>query len=158
MSISLNQLTKDIEKINFDDILSCWKWLLGDLDDVVTISVLGDIFLKGNNGYIYWLQTDKGELISIANSLEQYQQFLNTEDKIDHWFLPLLVEKLEAAGKTLKKNEVYSYKKPPVLGGEYSVDNIEPTDMSVHFAISGQICEQIEKLPDKTRVNIKFEK
>ena len=59
---------------------------------------------------------------------------------------------------TLKGNEVYSYKKLPVIGGEYSVDNMEPTDMSVHFAFSGQICEQIKDLPDGTKVNINYEK
>ncbi|MFH5972291.1 T6SS immunity protein Tdi1 domain-containing protein, partial [Clostridium perfringens] len=66
-------------------------------------------------------------------------------------------EKLITAGKTLKENEVYSYKKLPVIGGAYSIDNIDPTDMSVHFAFSGQICEQIKDLPDGTKVNIKYE-
>ena len=32
-------------------------------------------------------------------------------------------------GKILKETEVYSYKNPPVLGGDYSIDNIEPTDI-----------------------------
>ena len=123
---------------------------------VVTISVLGDMFLLGDDGVVYWLQTDSGNLTKIADTFEQYQQFLNDEGKIDNWFLPLLVEKLIAAGKTLKQNEVYSYKKLPVIGGEYSVDNVEPTDMSVHFAFSGQICEQIRDLPDGTQVSIKY--
>jgi hypothetical protein len=34
------------------------------------------------------------------------------------------------------------------------VENIEPTDVSVHFAFTGQICEQIKNLPDGTKVNI----
>ena len=124
---------------------------------VTAISALGDIFLLGNDGAVYWLQTDAGDLTKVADSLEQYEQFLSDEEKVDNWFLPLLVEKLLAAGKTLKENEVYSYKKLPVIGGEYSVENIEPTDMSVHFAFSGQICEQIANLPDGTKVNIKYE-
>ncbi len=124
---------------------------------VVSISVLGDIFLLGNNDAVYWLQTDSGDLTKVADTLEQYEQFLNDEEKVDNWYLPSLVEKLLAVGKTLKENEVYSYKKPPIIGGEYSVENIEPTDMSVHFAFSGQICEQIANLPDGTKVNIKHE-
>ena len=158
MTLSLEQLTKDISNVDIDDILSCWKWLLIDKQAVVTISCLGDIFLLGLDDAIYWLQTDRGDLIKVADTLEQYQQFLTDEEKIDNWFLPLLIEKLLAAGKTIKGNEVYSYKKLPVIGGEYSVDNIEPTDISVHFAFSGQICEQIKSLPDGTKVNIKYEK
>ncbi|MES2777766.1 MAG: T6SS immunity protein Tdi1 domain-containing protein [Bacteroidota bacterium] len=158
MTLTLKELTKDIDKVDVDDILSCWHWLIADMKAVVTISVLGDIFLLGNDGVIYWLQTDSGELTKAANSLQEYQNYLYDDDQIDNWFLPLLVEKLIAAGKSLKENEVYSYKKIPVIGGEYSVDNMEPTDMSVHFAFCGQICEQIKDLPDGTRVSVKFEK
>lgn len=155
MTPSLMQLTKDITNVDLDDILSCWRWKLKDMKGVATISVLGDIFLLGKDNAVYWLQTDSGDLTKVADTLEQYEQFLSDEEKVDNWFLPSLVKDLLAAGKTLKENEVYSYKKLPVIGGEYSVDNIEPTDMSVHFAFSGQICEQIKDLPDGTKVNIK---
>jgi hypothetical protein len=157
MTLNLGELTKDINKIDLDDILSWWRWRMAEMQGVVTISALGDIFFLGQDEAVYWLRTDTGDFTKVADSLEQYRQFLSDEEKIDNWFLPLLVEKLLAAGKTLKENEVYSYKILPVIGGEYSVDNIEPTDMSVHFAFSGQICEQIKDLPDGTKVNIKYE-
>jgi hypothetical protein len=158
MTFTLEQLTKDTAKIDFDDILSCWKWRLTDMQAVLTVSNLGDIFLLGNDGAVYWLQTDTGKLTKVAETLKQYQRFLSDEEKIDEWFLPLLVEKLLAAGKTLKDNEVYSHKTPPFLGGDYSLNNIEPTDISVHFALSGQIYEQVKDLPDGTKVNIKYER
>ena len=112
----------------------------------------------GHDNAIYWLQTDSGDLTKVAEDLQQYQQFLDDEEKTDNWFLPSLIEKLLIAGKVLKDNEIYSYKKLPVIGGEYSIENIEPTDMSVHFAFSGQICEHIKDLPDGTKVKIKVEK
>lgn len=158
MTLTLEQLTKDITNVDIEDILSYWQWRIADMKTVVTISCIGDIFLLGHDDNIYWLQTDTGDLTKIANSLEQYQQLFSDEENIGNWFLPLLVDKLVTAGKTLKENEVYSYKKLPVIGGEYSVDNINPTDMGVHFAFSGQICEQIKDLPNGTKVNIKFEK
>lgn len=155
MTPSLMQLTKDIKNVDLDDILSSWRWKLNDLKGVATISVLGDIFLLGNDDAVYWLQTDTGDLTKVADNLEQYEQFLSDEEKVVNWFLPFLVKDLLVAGKTLKDNEVYSYKKLPMIGGEYSVDNIESIDISVHFAISGQICEQIQNLPDGTKVRIK---
>lgn len=158
MTLTFEQLTKDITAIDLDDILSCWQWRLADMKAVVTVSTLGDIFLIGQDDAVYWLQTDCGDLTKVAETLEEYEQFLGDEENIDNWFLPLLIENLLASGKLLKDNEVYSYKKIPVLGGEYSVDNIEPTDMSVHFAFSGQICEQVKDLPNGTTVNIKFDK
>ena len=156
--LTLKELTKDITNVDIEDILSCWKWRVADMKAVAVMSYLGDLFLIGKDDAVYWLQTDIGDLTKVADNLQQFEQCLNDEDKIDNWFLPLLVEKLITAGKTLKENEVYSYKKSPVIGGDYLEDNIEPTDMSVHFAFSGQICEQIKDLPDGTKVSIKFEK
>ena len=156
MTPNFEQLTKDITNIDMEDILSCWQWRISEMKAVAVMSSLGDLFLVGKDDAVYWLQTDSGDLTKVAANLELFELYRNEEDKIDNWFLPLLVEKLISAGKTLKENEVYSYIINPVLGGEYLIENIKPTDMSVHFAFSGQICEQIKDLPDGTKVNINF--
>ena len=156
MKLTLNELRKDITNVDIEDILSCWQWKVADMKAVAVMSCLGDLFLVGKENSVYWLQTDSGDLPKVSDDLQQFELYLNDEDKVDNWFLPLLIEKLIKAGKTLKENEVYSYKKSPVIGGEYSEENIEPTDMSVHFAISGQLCEQIKDLHDGTKVIIKF--
>ena len=157
MILSTDQLVKDISSIDIDDILSCWTWKTMHMQAVATISVIGDLFLVGKDGAVYWLQTNGGELTKAADNLQQFEQFLGDEKKVDNWFLPSLIEELIAAGKKLKENQVYSFKKMPVIGGDYSVDNIEPTNISVHFAFTGQISEQIKELPDGTQVNVKFE-
>ena len=156
ITLTLNDLTKDITNVDIGDILSCWQWRVADMKAVAVMSCLGDLFFVGKDNSVYWLQTDTGDLTKVADDLQQFEVYLNDEDKVDNWFLPLVVEKLVTAGKTLKENEVYSYKKSPVIGGDYSVDNIEPTDISVHFAFSGQMFEQIKDLPDGTHVSIKF--
>jgi hypothetical protein len=156
MKPSLQDLIKEIDNIDIADITSSWQWCLGSMHAVVTISCLGDMFLLGDDNAVYWLQTDLGKLSKIAENFEEYKEFLNDPEKTDDWFLSPLVEKLLDGGKTLKSNQVYSYKISPVLGGEYTVENIEPVSMSVHFSFSGQICEQIKDLPDGTKVNFNF--
>jgi len=157
MTLTINQLTKEISSIDIEDILSCWKWKVADVKAVAAMSVIGDLFLIGQDNAVYWLQTDGGAFTKVADDLQQFRPHLNDDDKVDNWFLALLVEQLLAAGKTLKENEVYSFKKPPVLGGDYSAGNIEPTDMSILFGFAGQISEQIKDLHQGTKVNIKFE-
>ncbi len=125
------------------------------MNEVVLISSMGDIFLSGKDDAIYWLQTNDGTLSKVADNLKIFEVLLKDEDNIDNWFLPLLIEKLVVAGKILGENEVYSFKKLPVLGGDYSIENIDPTNMSVHFTFTGCICEQIKDLPDGTHVKIK---
>jgi len=155
MELSLQQLTKPLFGIDIDDLLSCWKWCIGEMNRVVLISSMGDFFLLGKDDAIYWLQTDCGTLTKVAENLNAFNIFLTDEDCIDNWFLPLLVEKLILSGKVPGDNEVYSFKRLPILGGDYTVENIEVTNMSVHFSFMGLICEQIKDLPDGTHVTLK---
>lgn len=151
-------VTINITGIDFDHVLSSWKWRIPNIRSVVLVSCLGDVFYVGDDGGIYWLQTDCGDLTRIADDLAQFEQFLHDEEKVDDWFLPGLIEKLVQAGKVLAPNQVYSYQQLPVIGGTYSVENIVPTDIDVHFTFSGQLCEQIKDLPDGTKVRVNYKK
>jgi hypothetical protein len=152
----LADLIVNSQDVDLEDICSCWQWRLRGPKSLVLISKLGDMFLIGNDACIYWLQTDSGDLTRIADNLEHFEQLLQKDENLDQWFLPSLLGKLANAGKILAKNQVYSYKKLPVIGGEYTIENIDTLDISVHFAFSGQICEQIQNLPDGTKVKITF--
>lgn len=114
------------------------------------------MFLVGNDNAINWLDTSIEQIKKIADSLEEFKKLLDDDINVDNWFLATLVDELISNGMTLKENEVYSFKKLPALGGEYSVNNIEVTDISVHFGLIGNIAEQIKDLPDVTKVNFKL--
>jgi len=158
MAFRLEDVTINFQDLDLEDICSAWQWRIQEQRSLILISKLGDMFLLGKDDCIYWLQTDSGGLTKIADNLEQFEYLICQEENLDNWFLPELIKRLEEAGKILGPNQIYSYKKLPVMGGDYSVENIEPTDISVHFAFSGQICEQIQELPDGTKVRITFKK
>jgi len=68
-----------------------------------------------------------------------------------------LTTQLRLSGKRLKDGQLFSYKKLPIIGGDYSVDNFEPSDMEVHFSFAGQIHNQIKDLPDGMKIkDVKF--
>lgn len=156
MDLQLDDLTINIANVDIDDLCECWMWLIPDLKQVLMISKMGDMFVMQKDGCIYWLATDTGNLTKIANDYKEFEQLLLEEDNLDNWFLPLLIEQLNSAGMLLGPNQVYGFKLMPVMGGDYAVDNMEPTDLSVHFTITGQICRQIKNLPDGTKVKIKI--
>ena len=133
MTIQFQQLIKNINNIDLDDICSSWQWCQGDQKSIALVSCVGDIFLFGNDDTIDWLDTSVGQLKQVATNLEEFEQLLNQEQNIDNWFLATIVEQLIINGKTLKENEVYSFKVLPTLGGDYSADNFDTTDISVHF-------------------------
>ncbi|MFL5765997.1 MAG: T6SS immunity protein Tdi1 domain-containing protein [Bacteroidia bacterium] len=97
-------------------------------------------------------------MTKVAENLEDLKRLLKIQDNYDNWFLSWLHPEIENSGIKLKDNEVFSFNKMPALGGEYTFDNIEPVDISVHFHLTGEICRQIKDLPDGTKVNVKADK
>jgi hypothetical protein len=47
MTHSIQQLTRDISKVDLQDVCSCWQWLLKGQNQVILISDVGDLFLMG---------------------------------------------------------------------------------------------------------------
>lgn len=154
MTLSLAQLTKDISTIDQNDILSEWRWLLPEVVSVLIVTCMGDMFVEDKNGNILFLLYDGGDVEIVAESKEELESLLKDDEKFDNWFLPALFEKMVAAEKHLKDNEVYSLKMMGILGGKYVVENIEPTDISVHFGLTGLINKRIWDLPDGTKINL----
>jgi hypothetical protein len=152
MATALKNLIKDINNIDVEDIVSSWTWCLKDLNNVVLVSAIGDMFLVGEDKQIFWLDTSAASVTRIANTITEFERLLTIEENIEQWFLASAVEELIQNGKSLKENEVFSFKILPTLGGAYSADNMEVTDISVHFNITGQLQEQIKDLPPGTKI------
>ena len=67
-----------------------------------------------------------------------------------------LVDRMVAAGVTLPEGKCYGYCKPPVLEGDYTVNNSFVISIEEHFSFHATIHQQIKDLPDGTKVVIKF--
>ena len=156
--MQFQDVIKDKSKIDTTDICEAWQWLIADQKSVLLVTIFGDLFLVGQNDEINWLDTSAGKLIKVANDVADFKAQLKINDNFDNWFLGWLHEDIEKSQIKLKDNEVFSFKKPPILGGDYSFDNLSPTDISVHFQLAGQICEQTKDLPDGTNINVTTDK
>jgi len=84
----------------------------------------------------------------VAKERESFSERLTKPDFVMQYFAVNLVAPLIKSGAGLEQNQVFGWIQPPVLGGEYSSDNLEPTDASVHVSILGQIFQQVKDLPD----------
>jgi hypothetical protein len=156
------KITWDDLTVKFDDNSSCrlvqdWTWLIGTDKTPIMVSSVGDLFLKDSNDRVYWLNAGEGTLTVVADGIEKFKEKLQDQDVVSDWFLIDLLAALKAEGKKLDARQVYSYKKLIALGGDYSPENFEPTDIEVHFSIAGQIHQQVKDLPPGTKINsVKF--
>jgi hypothetical protein len=152
MKITWNELTVKFEQ-NSDDLLSDWRWLIGEAGKPILITSLGDAFVQESDGPVHWLNVEDGSYTKVATSSDDFQAQLKSSENIEAWFVPQLVGDILATGISAGTNQCFSFKKPPVLGGEYEPGNFEPTDISVHFSILGQIHKKVKDLPDGTPIS-----
>lgn len=152
MLSDITRLVKNIHQIDTRDICSAWEWLIPEQMEVILVSCVGDMFLQSADGEINWLDTSMGELSIVADSMEDFHRKLADPHYIDNWFMPSLVDELIAEGKTLAADQVYSYKIPPILNGEFTAANMNVVSASVHFSMTGQIIKQIWDAPGGTEI------
>jgi hypothetical protein len=157
MKINLGDLTVKFNHATPDQLTEDWTWLIGTDKTPILVSAIGDMFLQADSKEIYWLDVGGGELKLVAVGIQEFEEKLKDIDQVNEWFMIDLTTALRLSDKKLNEGQLYSYKKLPVIGGDYAVDNFEPANMEVHFCFAGQIHKQIKDLPDGTKVNIKFE-
>ncbi|MEM8671971.1 MAG: T6SS immunity protein Tdi1 domain-containing protein [Planctomycetota bacterium] len=157
MRITWNELTIDPDGLDFDSLLEEWRWLVPETMSPVVVSALGDLFLRDQDDSIHWLDTGTGQLSRVADSPNEFKQLMQQPDHANEWFIPQLIGDLIESGAVLGTGECYSCDVPPGLGGEFTVDNVKPTDIRVHFSMFGQIFFQTKDLPPGTPIdNIRF--
>jgi hypothetical protein len=154
MAISGSDLTFMPSQDAIERLAEAWAWLLKEPFRPVLFSIMGDVFLEPDSGGIWWLNTGTGELMRVADSIEQFRDLLRTE-VADEWLMPGLVEQLHAAGKIPEAGECYTYVTLPVFAeGKYEVDNLNPVPAGEHFSLTGHILHEIHELPDEAKVKL----
>ena len=102
--------------------LSSWAWLEGiDRMEPVLANAFGDVFLRDQDGSFAFLDTVDGSLVPAWPDAATLQAAINTREVQDI----LLAHLVRAARLVPGPEQVLSFRVPPVLGGELSVENIE---------------------------------
>lgn len=154
MAITLDDLTVNFAHLDREALLSEWRWLIGPCKQPILLAAIGDAYVQDpDDGSVHLLDVGGGALEQIAGSVDEFRALLADREFVTDSFVPSTIVALRNGGKTLAPGQIYSYIHPPVLGGKYSTDNMEPTDVSVHFSILGQIHRQVKDLPEGTPIS-----
>lgn len=156
MKINLDDLTVKFNEVFADKLTVDWTWLIGTDKKPILVSAIGDMFLQADNKKIYWLDVGSGEIKLIANGIQDFEDKLKNIEQVNEWFMIALTTNLRLSDKKLKDGQLYSYKKLPIIGGDYTLDNFTPLDIVEHFGYTGEIHKQIKDLPDGTEVVLKI--
>ncbi len=137
---------------DWPELLSGWSDALPVTFNVWLVNRFGDVFAVYEDGSVHMLDVGIGSVERVADSRSHFADRLDIDDNANNWLLIEFVDDCIAAGLTLTDNQCFGFKIPPLLGGEYSVGNVVPTDLSVHYSLLADIWRQTKDLPDGTRI------
>ena len=135
------------------EALDGWTWIGLDGLEAAAVSAFGDIFFRAADGSVKLLDMIEGRLTPVSGTWSELKTQLNDADRQDDLLLAGLVMAARRKGLVLDAGQCYDFKKPPVLGGEMSVEQMEKTFFVVKVHIAGQIHRQIKDLPQGTKIN-----
>jgi hypothetical protein len=151
--MTLDDLTVNFSHLDRKAILADWKWLIGKAKLPILLTAGGDAFLQHvNDGSVHLLDVAAGTVSQIASSVAEFQSLLSDREFVYNHLSVAMVADLLQSGRKLSHGQIFSFKIPPVLGGEYVLSNVEVSDIEVHFSLAGQVHEKVSKLAPGTQI------
>jgi hypothetical protein len=152
--MNLSDYLIDQEGFDWPTIVADWNWLLPSSFTIWRVNRFGDLFFVPDDGSVQFLDIGAGTISLLAPDKEAFYSLVDEDNNADNWFLIGLTDACVNAGLILQSGECYTFKVPPVLGGQYELENIETGSLVVNHGLLAQIHEQIKDLPDGATVDV----
>lgn len=153
---SLNPLDYLIEQegIDWKASLESWQSILPDKFTIWLVNRFGDLFMIFEDGSLHHLDIQLGTVTKRGDSKQAFLENLLEGNNAADWLYMNYVQLAESEEMFLQKGECYAFKIPPVLSGEYTVDNLCVSKIEENFTLLSGIHEQIRELPEGSTVNV----
>jgi hypothetical protein len=155
VAISVADYLIDPSHIDWPKALASWSWLLPPRFTVWLVNRFADLFLVLPDGTVHMLDVGAGTLTRLADSRDDFRAKIDEGDNANQWLMIPLVDRMVAAGVALRPGECYGFKTPPVLGGDYTVENAGSLPVWDYLTAYGSIHEQLQDVPDGGEVVLK---
>lgn len=156
--MNVHDYLTDHSGLDWAQVLSGWELLLPPEFTVWLMNRYGDLFLIMPDGSVHMLDLGDGSLTRLADNRDDFAGIIDEDDNADDWLMIPLVDELVEAGVLLEPGHCYSFVTPPILGGEYTVENTMVVPIKEHNGLYGSYHEQLRGVPDGTKVVLKVQK
>ena len=150
--MNVNDYLLDQSAVDWPKALAPWSWLLPSELTLWLVNRFSDLFVVLEDGSIHMLDAGGGTFVKIAEDRNDFCVKIDEENRANEWLMIPLVDEMVAAGVTLRVGECYGFKLSPVLGGQYTRDNIAVFPVWDYLGANGSIHEQIREVPDGAKV------
>jgi hypothetical protein len=152
MPISIDNYLLDQSGTDWPTVLEHWAWLLPDEFTLWVVNRFCDLFIVTDDGAIHMLDVGTGALTRLADNRDDFCSKIDEDDNANNWLMIPLVDKLVAAGIHLLPGQCYGFKIPPVICGDYTVENSTVLAIATYLPTAGYIHNQLRDLPNGSQV------
>jgi hypothetical protein len=133
-----------------------WGWTGLKPDQIVGDNDFGNLMIKDQSGLYWRLCPEDLYCKVVANSRSELDQLSQDQEFLHDWHMAELVQQARERLGPLRPGFKYCLKIPGALGGEYGGDNLATISLDGLVSVSGDIAQQIEKLPDGAQVKLRI--
>lgn len=137
-----------------EDISSAWGWKVIEPQEIVHENAFGNVIFRDRMGYFWRICPEDLSCEMIARDSRELEDLFQDEEFLEDWTMRALVAQAFAKLGPLPPERCYCLKIPSVLGGAYSAENMGTISRAEVLLVSGELAEQIEDLPDGSKIKI----
>jgi hypothetical protein len=135
-------------------LLAQWRWLCPQQVTLIDRNAYGDLFLRHQEGKVFWLDVAAGRLSQIANSESRFLAMSADADKVEEWFAESDARDAAERGLIPGPSQCIGFSVPLVFAESASGNNPYIADIYDHVSFLGDLHKQIATTPDGTKVKL----
>jgi hypothetical protein len=124
-------------------MLSGWSEILPASFTVWLVNRFGDVVAVLDDESVHLLDIGVGTFARVAGSRKRFAELMNIPKNANNWLAIPLVDRCAAAGLVLGPWQCYGYKIPPLLGGEYSAENVALVDLAENYGVLAEVWRRV---------------
>lgn len=144
----------DQSKIDWHNCLAPWQAVLPDTFKIWIVNRFGDLFLELNDNSIHHLDIQLGTLTERGRDKKSFLENLLLKNNATDWLYMNHVDQAHNAGIHLKEAEIYTFRTPPVLSGEYVIENLTTAPATEVFPFLAHLHQHIKDLPEGAAIHL----
>lgn len=152
--MELDAYLLNTDGIDWGTVLGGWSDLLPEVLTVWFVNRFGDLILVFEDGSVHFFDVGAAFVKRIADSREHFFELMDVDGNANNWLATPLVDECVAASLTLSEGRCYCFKIPPLLGGEYALENIGTISVAEHYSFLADLWRRARHLPDGKKVRI----
>jgi hypothetical protein len=137
-------------------INKAWGWTNIKAVEIIDQNDFGNYIFRAEDSSYWRILPENPEFVKIANNSNEYRKLKEDAEFQSDWKMKALVSAgIQKFGK-LDEGRKFCLKLPAYVGGEYSYENLGTLPQLEQISFSGDLAQQINDLPDGSKIELKI--